>query len=93
MDTEPHPLLAPQTARATFRVGDRVVMEAEARTTPLGLLAAGGMVAAILLAIPPILLARRGRAALRPPGVGGAAILMDAPAQHLPGTSPTTLAN
>lgn len=92
MDTEPHPLFAPQTARATFRVGDRVVMEAEARTTPLGMLAAGGMVAAILLAIPPILLARRIRAAPRPPGAGGSAIPMDAPAQHLPETSPTTLA-
>jgi len=41
MDNESHPLLAPQTARTTLRVGDRFVMEAEARATPLGLLAAG----------------------------------------------------
>lgn len=67
MDTEPHPLLAPQTARATLRAGDRFVMEAEARATPLGLLAAGGIVAAILLAIPPIVRARRTPKALPPP--------------------------
>jgi hypothetical protein len=60
----PNPLLAPQAARAAIRVGDRFVIEAEARATPLGLLAVGGLVAAILLAIPPIVRAKRGRAAL-----------------------------
>ena len=69
MDNESHPLLAPQTARTTLRVGDRFVMEAEARATPLGLLAAGGIVAAILLAIPPIARARRTQRALPPPQV------------------------
>jgi hypothetical protein len=60
MDTgKPHPLLAPQTARATLRVGDRFTMEAEARATPLGLLAMGGLVALILLAVPPIVRAKR----------------------------------
>lgn len=58
-DSDPdHPLFTPQTARATFRAG-RFVMEAEARATPLGLLAIGGMVAAILLSVPPILRAAR----------------------------------
>lgn len=57
---EPHPLLAPQTARAALRVGDHFVMEAGARATPLGLLAIGGLVALILLAVPPIVRARRG---------------------------------
>ncbi|WP_257215025.1 hypothetical protein [Sphingomonas sp. R-74633] len=42
-------------------------METEARATPLGLLAIGGMVAAILLAIPPIVHAKRGPKALPPP--------------------------
>jgi hypothetical protein len=69
MENESHPLLAPQTARTTLRVGDRFVMEAEARATPLGLLAAGGIVAAILLAIPPIVRARRTQRALPPPQV------------------------
>lgn len=58
MPTEPHPLLTPQSARASFRAGG-FVMEAEARATPLGLLAIGGMVAAILLSVPPILRAAR----------------------------------
>ncbi|PZU11602.1 hypothetical protein [Sphingomonas sp.] len=61
-----NPLLAPQGARAAIRVGDRFVMEAEARATPLGLLAVGGLVAAILLAIPPIVRARRGGGGLSP---------------------------
>lgn len=58
-EDRPHPLSAPVSARATMRAGDRFVMEAEARTTPLGLLAVGGLVAAILLAIPPIVRAKR----------------------------------
>lgn len=62
----PNPLLAPQAARAAIRVGDRFVMEAEARATPLGLLAVGGLVAAILLAIPPIVRAKRGQRGLPP---------------------------
>lgn len=60
MESEPHPLLAPQTARAAIRFGDRVVIESEARATPLGLLAIGALTAAILLSIPPIIRASRG---------------------------------
>ena len=67
MPTEPHPLFTPQTARATVRFGDRFVMETEARATPLGLLAIGGMVAVILLSIPPIVRAQRGHKALPAP--------------------------
>ncbi len=70
MDREPPPpLTAPQTARATIRFGNRIVIEAEARATPLGLLAVGGLVAAILLSVPPIVRASRSRRgnALPPP--------------------------
>jgi len=63
----PHPLVAPQTARASIRFGDRFVMESEARATPLGLLAVGGLVAAILLAVVPIVRAKRAGRALPPP--------------------------
>lgn len=64
---EPHPLAAPQTACASIRIGERIVLEAEARATPIGLLAIGGMVAAILLSVPPILRAARAPRRL-PPG-------------------------
>jgi hypothetical protein len=47
-------LSQPQRARAVLRAGDRFVMEAEVQATPLGLLAIGGLVAAILLSVPPI---------------------------------------
>lgn len=67
MPSEPHPLFTPQTARATIRAGNGFVMEAEARATPIGLLAIGGMVAAILLSIPPIVHAKRAHRALPPP--------------------------
>ena len=63
----PHPLAAPQTARAAIRFGDRFVMESEARATPLGLLAVGGLVGAILLAVVPIVRAKRGGKSLRRP--------------------------
>lgn len=63
----PHPLATPQTARATLRIGDRVVLETEARATPLGLLAVGGLVAAILLSVAPIVRAKRAGRALPPP--------------------------
>lgn len=51
----PPALTAPQSARATLRAGERFAMEAEVRATPLGLLAVGGLVAAILLSVPPII--------------------------------------
>jgi hypothetical protein len=69
METPPSPsaLTAPLTARAAIRIGDRLVMETETRATPLGLLAIGGMVAAILLASASIVRARSGARALPPP--------------------------
>jgi hypothetical protein len=68
MDTEPHPLATPQSAHATLRAGASFVMEAEVRATPLGLLAVGGLVAAILLSVPPIIRASaRAARALPPP--------------------------
>lgn len=67
-EPRPHPLDTPQTARAAIRAGDRFVMESEVRVTPLGLLAIGGLVAAILLAVPPIIRAgARAARALPPP--------------------------
>lgn len=56
----PGALSAPQSSRAAIRFGSRFVMEAETRMTPLGLLAVGGMVATILLAVPRGIRARRG---------------------------------
>lgn len=66
-DEPSNPLTAPQAARAAIRVGDRFVMEAEARATPLGLLAVGGLVGLILLSIPPIVRAKRAVRVLPPP--------------------------
>ncbi len=63
----PHPFNTPQITRATIRFGDRFVMESEARFTPLGLLAVGGLVAAILLSVPPIVRAKRAHKALPSP--------------------------
>ncbi|AJP73665.1 hypothetical protein [Sphingomonas hengshuiensis] len=67
MPPEPHPLATPQTARAAIRVGDRLALEAEVRVTPLGLIAIGGLVAAVLLSVPPIVRAARGVASARLP--------------------------
>lgn len=60
----PHPLAAPQTARYTIRVGDNFLLESELRVTPLGLLAVGGLVAAILLAAAPMIRAKGSARAL-----------------------------
>ncbi|UZK65507.1 VOC family protein [Sphingomonas sp. M1-B02] len=62
-----HPLATPQTARASIRAGDRVVLESEVSVTPLGLLAIGGLVAAILLSVPPIVRASSRAATKLPP--------------------------
>ncbi|CAN5528997.1 hypothetical protein BH09PSE4_BH09PSE4_00960 [soil metagenome] len=60
-------LATPQVARAAFR-GKRIAAAAEVRATPLGLLAVGGLVSAILLSVAPIILsARVGRSKRRPP--------------------------
>ncbi len=66
-ENPPHPLAEPQAARAAIRIGHGFVMEAEARATPMGLLAVGGLMAAILLSIVPIVRARAARKALVPP--------------------------
>jgi hypothetical protein len=65
MPDTPSPLATPQTARAALRAGNGFVMESEVSVTPLGLLAIGGLVAAILLAVPPIV--RASTRALPPP--------------------------
>jgi hypothetical protein len=67
MPDRPHPLTAPQSARASIRFGSRVGLEAEVQVSPLGLLAMSGLVAAILLSIPPIIRAARERPTLPPP--------------------------
>jgi hypothetical protein len=48
------PLSAPQTARAVLRFGNRVSLDTQVNVTPLGFLAIGGLVSAILLSVPPI---------------------------------------
>jgi len=48
------PLSTAQSARAALRFGNRVSLDAEIKVTPLGLLAIGGLVSAILLSVPPI---------------------------------------
>ena len=50
----PNPLTAPQTARTRLRAG-RARFDAKVAVSPLGLLAIGGLVAAILLSVPPII--------------------------------------
>ncbi|WP_294395174.1 hypothetical protein [uncultured Sphingomonas sp.] len=52
----------PQTAHARIALG-RFGAEAELVMTPAGLLAVGGLVVAILLAVPPIIRAAKGRPA------------------------------
>jgi hypothetical protein len=47
-------LATPQTATARFRAG-RITARAKVSVTPAGLLAIGGLVASILLAVPPII--------------------------------------
>jgi hypothetical protein len=59
-------LQSPQRAAARFRFGDRLVAESEVEVTPAGLLAIGGMVAAILLGSAVIVRAARHRSANRP---------------------------
>ena len=48
------PLSVPQTASAALRFGRSVSLDAQVNVTPLGLLAIGGLVSAILLSVPPI---------------------------------------
>ena len=52
-------LRSPQTARARARFGMRAAAELEVVVTPVGLLAIGGLVSAILLSVPPIVRAAR----------------------------------
>ncbi len=60
-------LTEPQTARARMRAGSGFEAEAMVSISPVGLLAIGGLVAAILLSVPPIVRAAHGRIA--PPGL------------------------
>ena len=55
-------LTEPQTARASARAG-RFEAEASLTMTPVGLLAVGGLVAAVLLSVVPIVRASRRRVA------------------------------
>jgi len=52
-------LTAPQTARAGMRAGNGFEAEASVTVSPAGLLAIGGLVAAILLSVVPIVRASR----------------------------------
>ena len=54
-------LTEPLTARARMRAGSGFEAEASVTITPAGLLAIGGLVAAILLSVPPIIRAARQR--------------------------------
>lgn len=53
--TSPPALSAPQTAQIDVRAGKSVRLDTDLRITPLGLLAIGGLVAAILWSVPPII--------------------------------------
>ena len=52
-------LTEPQTARARMRAGSGFEAEASVTVSPVGLLAVGGLVAAILLSVVPIVRARQ----------------------------------
>src|SRR5690606_27205587 len=73
----PSSFSVPQTARAALRIGNRVSLDSQVNVTPLGLLAIGGLVSAILLSIPPIIRAAgkaaraREKAARRAENSGG----------------------
>jgi hypothetical protein len=54
-------LTEPQTARARMRAGSGFAAEASVTLSPVGLLAVGGLVAAILLSVVPIVRASRQR--------------------------------
>jgi hypothetical protein len=56
-------LSEPQTARARMRAGSGFEAEAMVSISPVGLLAIGGLVAAILLSVVPIVRASRQRIA------------------------------
>ncbi len=65
-------LTEPQTAHARMRAGRGFEAEATVTVTPLGLLAVGGLVAATLLSVPPIVRASRKRFARPdPPRLNG----------------------
>jgi len=60
-------LAEPQIARARMRAGSSFEAEAMVTITPVGLLAIGGLLAAILLSVPPIIRAARQRVSPPPP--------------------------
>ena len=53
------PLDTPQIATVRAKIGKRAAFKASVTVTPAGLLSIGGLVAAILLAVPPIIRAAR----------------------------------
>ncbi|QYE34647.1 hypothetical protein KZX46_18070 [Polymorphobacter sp. PAMC 29334] len=59
LTTQPHFLSVPQRAEASLRLGRGVQLRARVETTPAGLLAIGGLVAAILLSTARIVEAAR----------------------------------
>ena len=71
-------LTEPQTARARMRAGSGFEAEASITVTPAGLLAIGGLVAAILLSVPPIVRAARKQNARSLPKAGAPLLLTDA---------------
>lgn len=71
-------LTEPQTARARMRPGSGFEAEASVTMTPIGLLAIGGLVAAILLSVPPIVRAARQRSTRPLPKVDGPPLLANA---------------
>ena len=75
-------LTAPQTARAKMRAGSGFEAESSVTVTPVGLLAIGGLVAAILLSAAPLVRAKRWRRARvdAPPAPGEPAEMRQLPA-------------
>jgi len=74
------PLSTVQSARAALRFGNRVSLDAEVSVTPLGLLAIGALVSAILLSVPPIVRAAgKAARARRKAGHAGRAEASDQP--------------
>ena len=56
---------AEESGGRRINIADRVIIDAEVKATPLGLLAIGGLVAALLLSVPPIIRAARNSAPAR----------------------------
>jgi len=78
------PLSTVQSARAALRFGNRVSLDAEVSVTPLGLLAIGALVSAILPSVPPIVRAAgKAARARRKAGRAGGAEASDQPSGRM----------